>query len=182
MDQEIVNVDLIRFKKLLEYFVSHVEYCQRLYLRNNGQNIDPTTCAGYEEYTASLVQADGKLDPHEVYEWKPETTNAKKNKLIKGQWDTFGDREVRMVVKNHFGNYASTKCYLDHGGWRNINNVWNKDRSSIVALKIRRNIHDSREKVEWVDAEVSSIKELGLFDRQEPNVALEKFFNVYMNL
>lgn len=28
-----MNDDLIRFKKLLEYFVSHVEYCQRLYLR-----------------------------------------------------------------------------------------------------------------------------------------------------
>jgi len=177
-----MNENLTRFKKLLEYFVSHVEYCQRLYLRNNGRNIDPKTCAGYNEYTASLVQTDGKLDPHEVDEWKPESINALKNKSKKGQWDTFSDREVRMVVKNHYGSYSSVKCFLDYGGWRNINNVWNEDRSSIVALKIRRNIHDSREKIEWVDAKVTTIKELGSFDGEEPNTALEIFFNVYMNL
>lgn len=183
MDQQTVNVDLYRFKKLLEYFVSHVEYCQRLYLREKeGRDIDPTTCAGFDEYTARLVQANGRLDPHEVYEWKPKSPNALKNKRIKGQWDTFGDREVRMVVKNHYGNYSSAGCYLDHGGWRNINNVWNEDKSSIVALIIRRNIHESVDNKEWVDAKVTSIKELGLFDGQEPNTALEIFFDVYMNL
>ena len=183
MDQGIVNVDLIRFKKLLEYFISHVEYCQRLYLREKeGQNIDPKTCAGFEDYTASLVQPNGKLNPHEVYEWNPNSRSSLKNKKIKGQWDTYGDKEVRMVVKNHYGSYASAKCYLDHGGWRNINNVWNEDKSSVVALKIRRNIYDSKERVEWVDAKETSIRELGLFDREEPNAALEEFFNAYMNL
>lgn len=183
--KELIKKDnLVRFKKLLEYFISHVEYCQRLYLRDKkGQDIDPTTSAGFDEYTAAHVLANGKLDPHEVNEWKPDTINALKNKRIKGQWDTFEGREVRMVVKNHFGgSYASARCFLDHGGWRNINNVWNEDRSRIVALKIRRNIHDSHEKVEWVEAKVTSIKELGLFDGQEPNTALEIFFGAYMNL
>ena len=121
-------------------------------MKKEGRDIDPTTCAGFDEYTARLVQANGRLDSHEVYERKPKSPNVLKNKRIKGQWDTFGDREVRMVVKKHYGNYSSAGCYLDHGGWRNINNVWNEDKFSIVALIIRRNIRESIDNKEWVDA------------------------------
>ncbi len=175
--------DLKRFKKLLEYFVSHVEYCQKLYLRDKkGLDIDPSTCAGYSEYVAQFVQEDGKLNPHEVNEWNLHTANSDKNQAIKGQWDSFGDKKIRMVVKNHYGDFASTKCFLDYGGWRNINNEWNEDKSTIDALVIRKNVNENREQQEWVEVKKSSIKSLGLFDGKEPNNSLEEFFDIYMNL
>ena len=175
--------DLKRFKKLLEYFVSHVEYCQKLYLRDKkGLDIDPSTCAGYSEYVAKFVQEDGKLNPHEVNEWNLHTANSDKNQAIKGQWDSFGDKKIRMVVKNHYGDFASTKCFLDYGGWRNINNEWNEDKSTIDALVIRKNVNENREQQEWVEVKKSSIKSLGLFDGEEPNNSLEEFFDTYMNL
>ena len=175
--------DLKRFKKLLEYFVSHVEYCQKLYLRDKkGLDIDPSTCAGYSEYVAKFVQEDGKLNPHEVNEWNLHTANSDKNQAIKGQWDSFGDKKIRMVVKNHYGDFASTKCFLDYGGWRNINNEWNEDKSTIDALVIRKNVNENREQQDWVEVKKSSIKSLGLFDGEEPNNSLEEFFDTYMNL
>ena len=175
--------DLKRFKKLLEYFVSHVEYCQKLYLhKKKGLDIDPSTCVGYSEYVAKFVQEDGKLNPHEVNEWNLHTANSDKNQAIKGQWDSFGDKKIRMIVKNHYGDFASTKCFLDYGGWRNINNEWNEDKSAIDALIIRKNVNESRKQQKWVEVKKSSIKSLGLFDGEEPNNSLEEFFDTYMNL
>ena len=175
--------DLKRFKKLLEYFVSHVEYCQKLYLHDKkGFNIDPSTCVGYNEYIANFVQENGKLNPHEVDEWNLHAANSEKNQAIKGQWDSFGDKKIRMVIKNNYGDYSSTKCFLDYGGWRNINNEWNEDNSSIVALVIRKNVNESRENQEWDVVKKASIKSLGLFDGQDPNNSLEEFFDIYMNL
>lgn len=177
------NNNLMRFKKLLEYFVSHVEYCQKLYLHDKkGYNIDPSTCIGYNEYIAGFVQEDGKLDPHEVDEWNSHAASSLKNQAIKGQWDSFGDKKIRMVVKNHFGDYTSTKCFLDYGHWRDINNVWNDDSSSIVALSIRKNVNESQKNQKWNEVKEASIESLGLFDGQEPNSSLEEFFDIYMNL
>ena len=177
------NNNLMRFKKLLEYFVSHVEYCQKLYLHDKkGYNIDPSTCIGYNEYIAGFFQEDGKLDPHEVDEWNSHAASSLKNQAIKGQWDSFGDKKIRMVVKNHFGDYTSTKCFLDYGHWRDINNVWNDDSSSIVALSIRKNVNESQKNQKWNEVKEASIESLGLFDGQEPNSSLEEFFDIYMNL
>lgn len=184
MDQQTLNKksDLLRFKKLLEYFVAHVEFCQKTYLKKDDPSVNPSTCVGYDEYVAPYI-VEGDVEPLEMDEWKPQNPNAIKNKKIKGQWDSFDDKEIRMVVRNHFGRYSSTKCFLDWGGWRNINNVWNKERSSIVALKIRRNVNESLQNPKWVEAvDYASIESLGLFDGKEPNKSLEDFFDIYLGL
>lgn len=174
--------DVARFKKLLEYFVAHVEYCQKLYLHTKKDpNVDPSTCVGYDEYVAPYIR-DGRPVPLEMNEWKPKSPNAILNKKIKGQWDTFGDKEIRMVVRNQRGSYSSASCFLDWGGWRNINNRWNNDRSKIIALKIRKNLNESAKNRDWRDFANTTLTNLGLFDGQEPNESLEEFFDTYLNL
>lgn len=184
MDQQTLNKksDLLRFKKLLEYFIAHVEYCQKLYLhKKKDPNVDPSTCVGYDKYVAPYIRND-RPEPLGMDEWKPNSHNAIMNKKIKGQWDTFGDKEIRMVVKNNFGDYSSAKCFLDWGGWRNINNIWSNDRSKIIALKIRKNLNESAENPDWRDIANTTLTNLGLFDGQEPNESLEEFFYTYLNL
>ncbi len=179
-----VDQDLVRFKNLLEYFVAHVTYCQRMFLNNkrNGRyNLAETI--GYETYLADHVGDNGVLEPREVNEWKVDARNSKLIHEIKGGWDTFGDVKIRMVVKNHFGgNYATKKCFLDWGGWRNVNNEWNEANDKIVQLIVRKNRMESHEHSDWAESMRKSVEDLGLFDGLSPNESLAQFFEAYMNL
>lgn len=140
-----------KFKKLLEYFVAHLEYCQTA-------NKDSKS---YEEYIKNINKF---LRSGQGY------SGGRIQEQVKG-WDLYENGKIHINVIGH--NFKSRGCYLNWD-WTsiNINACWQDDK--ITGLKITR---DSFPLYKAKDVLYQSIGELGLFDDNAPNDILENFFN-----
>ena len=154
-DMMIMGKDkYVRFKHLLEYFVSHLEWCS-----NND-----TSFIGYNSYIKPLL--DTKRFIASGQGWK--------GHKIQEQIDEWSVYEANTVLINVYGaNYQSNACYLNwETTWINVRPQW--DNNHIVSLYLSK-----EEKSSAKEENSKSIQELGLFDNKVPNQLLKDFFDEY---
>ena len=144
----------INFKHLLEYFVSHLEWC----------NNNDTSFIGYNIYIKPLLDA-------KKYKYAGQGWNGDQIQEQIKQWAHY---EKYTICINVYGaNYQSNACYLNwEGTWINVRPLWDNDH--IVKLYLSK-----EEKSSAKEEKTKTIKELGLFDNKEPNSIIKAFFDEY---
>lgn len=145
-----------KFKKLLEYFVAHLEFCVS----------DQKFGEGYDAYIKEIKNFKRGGQGH-------------KEQQIQNQikdWDIYDNGKICINVNPT--TYQSGGTYLN---WKhtaiNVNAEW-KDKK-IVSLKIMR---DSYPLNNAKHVMTISVGDLGLFDKQEPNDQTKTFFNQFNEL
>ena len=145
-----------KFKKLLEYFVAHLEFCVT----------DQKFGEGYETYIK------------EIKNFKRGGQGHKEQKIqnqIKG-WDIYENGKICINVNPT--TYQSGGTYLN---WKhtaiNVNAEW--EDKTVVSLKIMK---DSYPLNNAKHVMTKSVSELGLFDNQEPKEKLKSFFDEFNEL
>lgn len=145
-----------KFKHLLEYFVTHLEFC----VTNSNMN------RGYSQYIQIIKNFIRGGQGH-------------RGQNIQNQikdWDTYENGTVFINVNPTV--YKSRGCYLN---WEetaiNVIAVW--ENNSIVNLKI---VKDSYPIFNSKEVLTKSITELGLFDNQNSNDELKLLFEKFNSL
>jgi GTPase subunit of restriction endonuclease len=162
--------ELQRFKKLLEFFVSYLEYCQ------HNPKDDPTKktdTKGFAEYILPLL-------PNGVFRSGQGRNGHHIQQHIK-QWEEFPLGHICINVQGHYGpNYMTSKCYLNWYAKQsnestnyNILAKWQSNR--IVALKLSNYKYWFNPPI-WEDSTEMTVSDLGLYDKNEPNEKLKQFF------
>ena len=142
------------FKHLLEYFVSHLEWC------NNGD----TSFIGYDKYIKPLLNA-------KKFKYSGQGWNGGQ---IQEQIEQWAHYEKYTICINVYGaNYQSNACYLNwEGTWINVRPLW--DNGHIVKLYLSK-----EEKSSAKEERIKTVQELSLFDNKEPNQSIRAFFDEY---
>ncbi len=150
-----------KFKKLVEYFVAHLEWCV-----NEDQNH-----AGYINYIKPLVDKNNFKYTGQGY------SGDNIQQQIKS-WYEYENGVIHINIQQNFGSYQSTKCYLNWD-WTglNVNAKWSNDH--IKALYLNRYDEDTGNNVLGVE---KSLIDLGLYDNKPPNINLIKLFDRYNSL
>lgn len=140
-----------KFKHLLEYFVSHLEWVV------NNDSSHP----GYKIYISPIknLKKGGQG-------WK----NNKIQEQVKEWSDYDGDT---LCINIYPANYQSNGCYLNWvGTWDNVRPLW-KDNHVISLYLTQEEFANAKEE------QTCSITNLGLFDGTSPNSNLKNFFDNY---
>ena len=148
--------DYQKFKYLLEYFVAHMEYVVN----------EDTTLAGYDTYLRPLVENGNFVKSGQGYDEDNIQKQIKK-------WESYSN-DFQIVINVSAASrkpYQNNACYLNwKGTWVNVRPNWRNNH--IVNLYLSTEQHSgARSEVE------KTIEELGLFDNNEPNDALNSFFD-----
>ena len=141
-----------KFKHLLEYFVSHLEWV----VNNDASHV------GYNTY----------IYPIKNFKKGGQGWN---NDKIQDQVKEWSDYDGDTICINVYSpNVKSRACYLNwKGTWDNVRPSWNKNH--IESLYI------TQEESPYAKEElICSISSLGLFDGSSPNSILKKFFDTYL--
>lgn len=148
-----------KFKCILEYFVTHLEYVQT----------KSTQIPGYKHYIAPIKN------------FKYTGVGWKQNQRIQQQvadWEDYNGHILCINVSNRPGSYMTPMCYLNwRPTWLNIRAKWDEEAEKIMELAITT---DETAKAEFLSS--YTISDLGLFDNAEPNDNLKHFFDIYYNL
>lgn len=153
-----------KFKHLLEYFVTHLEWLI---------NTD-TSNRGYNSYLEPLI------DKNKFYS----TGQGYKNGNIQSHitnWCQYESGKIYINIQPNYGNYKTVKCYLNWAGTGlNIIARWKENQISSLSL----------EEYQWwlkptkrIDLGINkSIEELGLFDNNIPDENVKSFFDKFNSL
>ena len=148
------NDDLERFKSLLEYFVTHLEWCE-----NQDEKF-----SGYEKF----------IKPIEKFR---STGKGEKGNGIQSQinnWDCYKGRRIGITIYNSHGRgYQQKNCYLHWmETWYNIHANW--ENNHITSLYLSKEPKaDAKKELE------KTIEQLGLFSENITD-DLKAFFDEYM--
>lgn len=145
-----------KFKKLLEYFVAHLEYCVT----------DQKVGDGYNRYIKDIKNFNRSGQGH-------------KGQNIQNQikeWESYTNGDICININPTV--YKGRGCYLN---WEdtaiNVNALWNND--TIVGLKIVKDSYPIRNAKDVLSY---SIQDLGLLDNNPPNENLKAFFDRFNEL
>lgn len=145
-----------KFKKLLEYFVAHLEFCV------SNQKFGE----GYETYIKEIKNFKRGGQGHKEQQIQNQVKD----------WESYDNGKICINVNPT--TYQSGGTYLN---WKhtaiNVNAEW-KDKK-IVNLKIMKDSYPLNNAKHVITISVS---DLGLFDKQEPNEQLKTFFNKFNEL
>ena len=147
--------DLIRFKRLLEYFVTHLEWCE-----NQDENF-----SGYEKFIKPIK---------EKFKSTGKGENGNGIQIQINKWDCYKGRRIGITIYNSHGRgYQQRNCYLHWmETWYNIHANWeNKHITSLYLSKEPK--ADAKKELE------KTIEELGLFTENITD-DFKNFFNEYM--
>jgi len=156
-----MNNDYKNFKQLLEYFVAHLEYC----VTKNKEN------RGYDKYIKPFEEKGS-------FKWSGQGYNGN---LIQNQiknWENYTNGKI--AISTYPPSYTGGGNYL-HWIFTSINviAVWQKNANSIEYLRIVKNSHPITNAEEVLTV---GVQKLGLFDDQEPNDKLQRFFDKFNEL
>lgn len=156
IEDSFINENYLRFKKLLEYFVAHLEFCV-----TNDKNNDR-----YNSYIKNIKNFNKSGQGH-------------KGQNIQNQikdWDLYPNGKICININPTV--YKTGGCYLNWDGTAiNVNAIWDKD--SISKLKL---VKDSYPLSNSKDVLIFSMNDLGLFNDNSPNNNLRTFFDKFNEL
>lgn len=161
-----MNNDYKKFKQLLEYFVAHLEYC----VTNDKHN------RGYDKYIKPFEESGSFKKSGQGYN----------GNLIQNQiknWENYTNGKI--AISTYPPSYTGTGNYLHwEGTGLNIIARWNESADKIITLAIKKYQKGKNdEKGTWEDLKISEpIEKIGLFDNQEPNNKLQRFFDKFNEL
>lgn len=141
-----------KFKHLLEYFVSHLEWVEH----------QDTSHPGFATYIRPILDNFKKSGQG----WKDDS--------VQEQVKDWADYNGKVLCINIDGrNYQSTGCYLNKKGtWYNIRPLWENAHVAKLCLTKEEKANAKKEQTYTLD-------DLGLFDNDAPNCVLRSFFDNY---
>lgn len=151
--------DYVKFKHLLEYFCAHLQYVVT----------GDETVKGYEEYLKSFVENDSFRKSGQGY----------KGGHIQKQiepWEQYSAGRICIAVHGQGPKGNAAYLHWDSTG-HNVLANWNGD--TIISLKLVEYLEPSKERI---TKDVVSLDDLGLYDGQEPNENLKKFYDAFVDL
>ena len=156
--------EIEKFKHLLEYFVTHLEWL----INSDRSN------RGYNSYLKPLIEKN------EFYSTGQGYKNGNIQKHI-SNWCEYENGEVYINIQSNFGSYKTVKCYLN---WTdtglNIVARWNDNQIDSLAMEEYQFWFNPTKRVDL--GMIRSINELGLFDNKMPNDNLKGFYNQFNSL
>lgn len=156
---EINSEDYTRFKKLLEYFVSHLKWVVN----------EDEYASEYKKYIQPLIEKGGFKKTGQGYD------DGQIQQQIKA-WDKYTHGQICINIQPNYGSYQSSKCYLNwKGTGLNILAIWNGN--NIIALRQEEYLYwednPSREDLGMK----KDLKILRLFEESDlPNKDLIEFY------
>lgn len=145
-----------KFKKLLEYFVAHLEFCVT----------DQRFGEGYDRYIKDIKSFNRSGQGHKEQNIQ--------NQII--DWELYNNGKICINVNPT--TYTGGGTYLN---WKhtsiNVNTEWKDNK--IINLKIMKDSYPLNNAKHVLTI---SVNKLGLFDKQEPNENLISFFNQFNDL
>lgn len=178
LDRENVTTNCyLRFKKLLEYFVAHLEYNEN-YLDGVFPEINQSITKGYDQYIfpqkGSFVRTGTGYDGGRI-----------QNAV--NQWAEYDSGKICLNVSPSYGKYTTALCYLN---WKdtsvNVNACWvNKQVVGLKACFVVKKESEEKFKKKGEETIVpeTSLNDLGLFDNTaSTNDRLKDFFNKFYEL
>jgi len=155
----------IKFKHLLEYFVTHLEYAET----------SSTSIKGYLLYIDPIINDSDTRFLWTGYGWKGDGIQ---NQISK--WDKYdGYKLCISIAHNRNNGYTTKSCYLNWDGtWLNIRPQWGQDKKHITDLyiSVEEGANNAKSLLSF------SLDQLGLFDGLSPNDNIKKMFNKYYSL
>ena len=151
--------DYINFKHLLEYFCAHLQYVVT----------GDETVKGYEEYLKPFIKNDSFRKSGQGY----------KGDNIQKQiepWEQYSAGRICIAVHGQGPKGNAAYLHWDSTG-HNVLANWNGD--TIISLKLVEYFEPSKERI---TKDTMSLDELGLYDGQEPNENLKKFYDAFVEL
>ena len=157
--------DYKRFKKLLEYFVAHLEWV----------NSEDINSKGFDNYIKPLTDANNFKATGQGY-----SGGNIQNQI--SNWDKYSNGKICINIQPNFGSYKSSKSYLNwEGTGINVIAKWNKDNiESLLQEEYQYWLNPPKRK----DLKITrSLDSLGLFDNKEDvTKVLIDFFDNFKNM
>ncbi len=153
------ETDYINFKHLLEYFCAHLQYVVT----------DDKTVKGYEEYLEPFIKNGSFRRSGQGY------NRGKIQKQIE-QWENYSAGKICIAVYGQGAKSNASYLHWNRTG-HNVLANWNGD--AIISLKLVEYLEPSKERI---TKDVVSLDDLGLYDGQEPNENLRKFYDAFVEL
>lgn len=153
------ETDYINFKHLLEYFCAHLQYVVT----------DDKTVKGYEEYLKPFIKNKSFRKSGQGY------NRGKIQKQIE-QWENYSAGKICIAVHGQGAKSNASYLHWNRTG-HNVLANWNGD--TIISLKLVEYQESSKERI---PKDTMSLDELGLYDGQEPNENLKKFYDAFVDL
>jgi hypothetical protein len=154
-----------RFKKLLEYFVAHLEWV----------NSEDKNSKGFDNYIKPLTDANNFKASGQGY-----SGGNIQNQI--SNWDKYSNGKICINVQPNFGSYKSSKSYLNwEGTGINVIAKWNKENiESLLQEEYQYWLNPPKRK----DLKITrSLDSLGLFDnKEEVTKVLIDFFDNFKNI
>lgn len=155
---------ILKFKKVLEYFVAHLNYMQ------SGKSQD---IPGYAQYIKPYEDKGNFAQTGQGY------NGGKIQNQIK-DWEMIDGEKLCVNVQPNFGSYDSKKCYLN---WIrtgiNIFAEWGDNQISGVSIGFS---YWWKKPIDYKVVKPKSLDKLGLYDNSDqPNSELIKFYDYFMN-
>lgn len=153
------ETDYINFKHLLEYFCAHLQYVVT----------DDKTVKGYEEYLKPFIKNKSFRKSGQGYK------GDNIQKLIE-PWEQYSAGRICIAVHGQGPKGNAAYLHWDRTG-HNVLANWNGD--TIISLRLAEYQESSKERI---TKDTMSLDELGLYDGQEPNENLKKFYDAFVEL
>jgi MoxR-like ATPase len=155
------EIDYVKFKKLLEYFTTHLEWVENKVKIANG----------YEIYLKEFIEDQSFKMTGQGWD------GAGIQKQIE-KWESYATGKICINIQGNYGSYTSVKCYLNwqHTG---INILAKWKNGKIVALYQDEFIYWEKPTRRINSGKEYTIDELKLFDRDVITTELEDFFKTF---
>ena len=153
------ETDYINFKHLLEYFCAHLQYVVT----------GDEAVKGYDIYLKPFVENGTFKKSGQGY----------KDDNIQKQiepWEQYNAGKICIAVHGQGPKGTAAYLHWNHTG-HNVLANWNGD--TIISLKLVDYLEPSKERI---TKDTMSLDELGLYDGQEPNENLKKFYDAFVDL
>ncbi|WP_162339910.1 McrB family protein [Cyclobacterium salsum] len=154
-----------RFKKLLEYFVTHLEWV----------NSEDKNSKGFDNYIKPLTDANNFKATGQGY-------SGGNIQIQISNWDKYSNGKICINIQPNFGSYKSSKSYLNwEGTGINVIAKWNKENiESLLQEEYQYWLNPPKRK----DLKITrSLDSLGLFDNnEEVTKVLIDFFDNFKNI
>lgn len=163
MEMTNQNDEENKFKCLLEYFVSHLEYAE-----TENQN-----SRGFEEYIRPIDEFTRNTKGEKNY-------NKVQNQI--NNWSKYSLGDISITVSGATSRrFMGDACFLNWKHSRvNIVAEWDKEAEKITDLSIA--INEVKKKgTESIRKKTLKIEELGLFNKGPVNKSFKEFFEEYKN-
>jgi DNA replication protein DnaC len=162
IEDVFIKKNYFQFKKLLEYFVSHLEWVVSGNVNHRG----------YIDYINPLIENNSFKRTGQGY------CGANIQKQV-SNWEKYPNGKICINIQPNFGNYKSNKCYLNWEG-TGINIVAKWDGENIKCLSQENYLYwlDKPQREKLTDD--NDLYSLGLFDKEEfVKEDLRKFYDKF---